>query len=240
MSKVALFSWDFNGTIEYVNQCLSDLLFFSQEELVTRSIFELIHTEDLIRFEVEFEKIVNGSTDSSHVNLRYLVGEGRFSWFQHLMIVSREEKKIYAFIFSLPGKLFSHETFLLEKIDLEHVILGELKRRRKDERTEFVFKNNSQSTYIVECSSKVALQSLLRAVVYQYHSLESSHPHCKIEVSLVERDKVISVNFSGDCVLRPKKSFFLGIYKIAKILDIKMEELVVGELYFIRFDLKKS
>ena len=77
-SSDIVFLLDKSGTIQYVSHSITEILGFAENELLTKQILELIHSEDALLMQVELEKISLHEGKHPKIEMRFLRKEGGF------------------------------------------------------------------------------------------------------------------------------------------------------------------
>ena len=70
---------DLNGHLTFVNECLSDMLGYTREELLRMRVQEIMYPSDLPRYHEQIKQLVDGGS-GFEIELRYLCKDGTERW----------------------------------------------------------------------------------------------------------------------------------------------------------------
>lgn len=100
-----------NGEIEKVNTSLCEILGYTEQELITRSILEITHEDDIEESRRQFRRVAAGKIDAYCYAKRYLHKDGRTLWVRtHNSLVRDEEGRAVHFISHVENVTEQHDT----------------------------------------------------------------------------------------------------------------------------------
>ncbi len=112
----------------YVNHVLLDILGYTKEELLTKTLPEITHSDDLAGHLVQFSRLKVGDIDNYTREKRYVRKDGTFVWVNVTVSLQRAENNNPLFAIMVIEDITSRK----ETEERQRLLLGELNHRVKN------------------------------------------------------------------------------------------------------------
>lgn len=235
-SDVAFTAVDIMGIGNYCNPAMADLLEYNREELISRHSYELIHPFDMQRYRTEMKKLRGGEAEFVQIDLKYLLGSGKFSWVRQFIIRSPRDKRFYIFAFPFSDNHHQPLELKRERFFLENVALQELDYCKVQSffPKEVEILNHFKQDLSLNIDQSV-FQCLIRSMFYQVMFIEKEDESGAVKFSSRNENSDIFISALVNCKLNAKPMSLVRLKRIAAMINASVEETMAGNLYCLTF-----